>query len=336
MGEIYNWIAAWLRNRSQTVRVNEAESGACVVKSGVPQGWVLGPVLFDIFIDDIDDCAELITLLLKFADDTKGMQKIGGPGDRDKLQQAMDKMIEWAKAWGMKFNIPKCKVMHIGRNNPRYEYKMAGEKLVVVEEEKDIGVLVQKNMKPSKHCKKSADIAGAVLRQLTKNFHFRDRFVFKKLYVQYVRPHLEFASPAWSPWLREDIEVLEKVHKKAVGMISCLKAGSYEEKCVELGLETLEARCERQDLLEAYKIIHGEETQGGQNILVQAPARAGPVTRNAIDPWNLVVPRSRLDIRKNSFTVRVAEKWNSLPPTVKAAKNLFMFKSALKHLDTGT
>ena len=334
-GEMFNWIAAWLKNRTQAVGVNDDESDTSAVKSGVPQGSVLGPPLFDIFIDDLDECAELISLLLKFADDTKGLQEIGGPADRDKLQQTLDNMVEWAATWGMMFNIPKCKIMHVGRNNPCFEYNMSGVKLTVVEEEKDIGVMVQKNMKPGKHCKKSAGIAGAVLRQLTKNFHFRDRFIFKKLYIQYVRPHLEFASPAWSPWQRDDIETLEKVQKKAIGMISGLNGRSYKEKCAEIGLNTLEARREKQDLLEAYKIIHGEKQQEGQEILLMTKGREGATTRNAMDPWNLVVPRARLDIRSNAFPIRVANRWNRLPQAVKMSKNLNIFKNALKSIDTG-
>ena len=81
-------------------------------------------------------------MLLKFADDTKGLQEIRGEDDRNKLQLALDRLAEWAEDWGMKFNIEKCKIMHVGNNNPRYEYFMAGQKLKVVEEEKDIGVIV--------------------------------------------------------------------------------------------------------------------------------------------------------------------------------------------------
>ena len=154
------------------------------MKSGVPQGSVLGPPLFDIFIDDLDLCAEAISLLLKFADDTKGFQEIQGPDDRVKLQQALDNLVEWASTWGMKFNVPKCKIMHVGRNSPEYEYNMDNVK--VVEEERDIGVTVQKNMKPSKHCKKAADTASAVLRQLARNFHYSDKITFRKLYIQYI------------------------------------------------------------------------------------------------------------------------------------------------------
>ena len=329
-GEVYNWIESWLKGRTQTVKKNDSESVPSNVKSGVPQGSVLGRPLLDIFIDDLDTCAEEISLLLKFADDTKGMQVIQGPGDRDKLQRALDKLVKWAEEWGMKFNLPKCKIMHLGRSNPCYEYTMDGVKLAVIEEEKDIGVTIQRNLKPSKHCKRVAGTASAVLRQLTRNFHYRDKNIFKKLYMQYVRPHLEFAAPAWSPWLQEDKEILEKVQKKAIGMISGLSGRSYDEKCKEVGLESLETRRERQDLFEAYKIIHSGEQNGERKILVRATARAGTVTRTAADPWKLDVPRSRLDIRKNNFSARVTEKWNLLPATTKAAVNLTVFKNALQ------
>ena len=224
--------------------------------------------------------------------------------------------------------------MHVGRNNPRYEYYMEGVRLTVVEEEKDIGVKFEKSMKPSKHCRQAEGIASSVQRQLARNIHYRDKKIFKKLYIQYVRPHLEFAAPAWSPWLQEDKDTIEKVQIKAVGMISGLGGLSYEEKCRELKLETLEARRERQDLLEAYKIIHREPQPGGEKLLVRSTVR-GAITRTAADPWRLEVPRSRLDIRKYTFTSRVPAKWNQLPVDIKASENIVKFKNALKHYSTG-
>ena len=113
-------------------------------------------------------------VLIKFAEDTKGLQEVNGEEDRVKLQTTLDSLTKWAEEWGMKFNVEKCKIMHVGKNNPQYEYFMSGKKLMVVEEEKDIGVTIHSSLNPSKHCKRVADTANAVLRQLTKNFHFRD------------------------------------------------------------------------------------------------------------------------------------------------------------------
>jgi hypothetical protein len=107
--------------------------------------------------------------------------------------------------------------MHVGRNNPKQKYYINGQELSTVEEEKDIGVLVHNSLKPAKHCEKAANMAGAVLRQIQRNFHYRDRKVFVKQYKQYVLPHLEFASPAWAPWTVADIEKLENVKKRRYG-----------------------------------------------------------------------------------------------------------------------
>ena len=99
-GKVHEWIKSWLSGRTQAVRVNTSKSEPSEVESGVPQGSVLGPPLFDIFIDDIDTCTSEISLLLKFADDTKGFQVIQGPGDRDKLQNALDNLVQWANTYG--------------------------------------------------------------------------------------------------------------------------------------------------------------------------------------------------------------------------------------------
>jgi ribonuclease P/MRP protein subunit RPP40 len=138
--------------------------------------------------------------------------------ERELLQQALDSLCRWAEEWGMEFNIKKCKVMHVGFNNPGHTYTMNNQQLEVTVEERDIGVCVTKSLKPSQQCAQAARSAQTVLSQISRAFHYRHRHIFKSLYVQYVKPHLEYAAVSWSPWLETDKAVIEKIQKRAVSM----------------------------------------------------------------------------------------------------------------------
>jgi len=160
--------------------------------------------------------------------------------------------------------------MHFGHNNPGHNFTMQGQPLSTTTEESDIGVKVTQNLKPSVQCQKSARTAQTVLAQLARAFHFRDRHIFVRLYVQYVRPHLEFSSPAWSPWLEKDIECLENVQRRAVKMVTGLRGTSYEEKLTELGLTTLSERRHQTDMLQTYKILTGKDKVKSESLFVKA------------------------------------------------------------------
>ncbi len=117
-----NWIEDWLTGRTQRVSIQGELSSECEVESGVPQGTVLGPPLFTVYIDDLETEIErrrLDVLVKKFVDDTKGAKVIRGAEDRDKMQEALDCLCDWADSWGMAFNYSKCKLMHVGRKNPK-------------------------------------------------------------------------------------------------------------------------------------------------------------------------------------------------------------------------
>ena len=322
-GHILMWIRGWLSGRTQAARVGESLSTCSQVKSGVPQGSVLGPTLFYIFIDNIDTCAELITLLNKFADDTKGLNVIEEESDRVDLQLTLDRLVEWSKKWGMSFNTAKCKIMHVGSRNPGFKYYMEGVELAEVDEERDIGVLIHKSLKPAKQCEKVARTATAVLGQLTRNFHFRDRHVFKNLYVQYV-------MPAWSPWSEHDKEVVEKVQKRAVKMISGLDPGlTYKEKCAEIGLDTLVERRRKQDVTQVFKILRGiDKVDKSKHFKLHGDRIRS--TRATDIATNLTAPFARLETRKNSFFVRTPSMWNALDDNAKNADTIGRFKSSIK------
>ncbi len=128
-GQLLCWIKEWLSNRRQRVVLNGQASDWADVTSGVPQGSILGPLLFVIYINDIDLVIDMIELLKKFADDTKLGQRVATAEQRSKMQEALDNVVKWADTWGMKFNVKKCKVMHVGHNNPRQQYQMEGQLL---------------------------------------------------------------------------------------------------------------------------------------------------------------------------------------------------------------
>ncbi len=119
--------------------------------------------------------------------------------DREELHEALDQLCIWVEKWGMVFNVGKCKVMHMGHHNPASNYTMNGQTLEETKEERDIGVVVSSNMKPTAQRLRAAKTAQTVLGQLSRAFHYRDRHLFMRLYKQYVRPHLEFSTQAWAP-----------------------------------------------------------------------------------------------------------------------------------------
>ena len=324
-----------MNGRKQRTVLNGETSEWDDVWSGVPQGSVLGPLAFLIYINDIDCLAENISIINKFADDTKLGHVIKDVHDVRILQDCLNALVEWANTWGMSFNVDKCKVMHVGLRNPCLEYKMNGKVLACTELERDIGVLVHKTLKPSKQCTEASRRANGVLGKICRSFHYRDRHTFVKLYIQYVRPHLEFAVPAWAPWSAGDKEVLEKVQRRAVKMISGLQGATYEDRLKELKLQTFEDGRKMFNLVQTLKILKGFDNVKTETWFIMVGENQARITRATTNPLNLVQHRSKSDIRKNFFSQRVVESWNNLPSELKESRSVQSFKSNLIKLMLG-
>ena len=190
--------------------------------------------------------------------------------------------------------------------------------------DKDIGVIVHNSLKPSSQCARAAKKANQVLGQMARTFHYRDK-TWIRLYITYVRPHLEFAVQAWSPWLLKDMEVLEKVQERAVKMVVGLQSSEYHDRLRELGLPSLAERRIRGDCIQVWKYLHGKSpySPGLVQFVGDEELR---LTRYAHDGLKLITPKSRLDIRRNSFVVRCVDSWNNLPKKLRGEEDLNEFK----------
>ena len=335
VGPALNWIRAWLNHREQRVVLNGEKSEWLPVTSGVPQGSVLGPTLFVLFINPLDiELGSDLDILSKFADDTK----IGAIADTEENRQALQNNIErasdWADKWQMKFNAAKCHMIHFGGKNPCHSYTMGGyapggQILDSVNNEKDLGIFISSDLKPSLQCQKAAKKANSVLGCMARGLTYRTKDVWLKLYKVYVRPILEYSVQAWNPWLSKDIKVIEDVQKRAVRMTSGLKSNDYEGKLKEVGLTSLAKRRERGDLIQTWKIINKYDRVEEGRWFERVDTDREVTTRLSSCPLNLRLTNCNLDIRKYFFSQRVVTTWNSLPVKVKTATTLNSFKNSL-------
>ena len=236
----------------------------------------------------------------------------------------------------MSFNSAKCKILHIGKNNPRHEYFMKGKKIEEAEEEKDLGVWVNTSMKPSKQCAAAAKAANFALGQMQRAFHYRTKDTLIPIYKSFIRPKLESSVAAWSPWTEMDKNVLEKVQERMTRLLSDVRGKTYEERLKEVGLTTLTQRRERGDAIEAFKTLNGfNRVEKSQWFEIESEEQR-PTRRNlVIDEEGerrrvnvLKVEAARLEIRKNFFNIRAANVWNAIPDEVREKKTVNGFKNA--------
>ena len=253
------WIKSFLCNRKQRVKINGFYSEWADVISGIPQGTILGPILFIIFINDLPDlCKQFVNVYL-FADDAKLYKHITTDDDHHLLQKGLDALQEWSDRWLLKLNINKCKTAFYGRD-VKYEYKyfVSSTELERVNTIKDLGVIFDSELTFVSHCKEKINKAYSMLGLIKRNFIFLTEEAFVILYKSIVRCHLEYANSVWNPYRQGLIKDLEKVQMRATKLVLTVKNLTYKERLQRLKLPTLKYRRTRGDMIEVFKILTGK------------------------------------------------------------------------------
>ena len=325
-GELLTWIRSFLTGRKQRVVLEGAASDWIHVRSGVPQGSVLGPTLFVAAVQSMP--MEVESSLLVYADDTKIFRPIKDGADADSLQHDLDTLTDWSSRWQLPFNYAKCKIMHLGSSNPEHDYHMMGVVLEKTAAERDLGVQIENNLQF--HSQTSSVVARGfrTLGVIKGAFLNLDDFILPLLYKTMVRPILEYSNSVWGPVLCGDQDRIERVQRRATKMVPAIRHLPYQDRLRSLNLPSLHYRRMRGDMILVYQILTGKIRIDSTRLFTLAPADQG--TRG--HALKLSKPTANRVLRQNFFSVRVVNQWNSLPNDVVTASSTNVFKNKLdKH-----
>ena len=333
-GKLLRWIHCFITNRTQSVLVDGKESSISEVKSGVPQGTVLGPLLFLIYIADIDDDLQY-TKTASFADDTRILKGVKQISDCEQLQEDLNKVYDWARINNMHFNEAKFELLQYGKQNysfPSFKYNTAtGIEIKENSTVKDLGITIQDNAKFDTQLNniviKCRRIAGYILR----TFKTREQNVMIHLFKMLILPIAEYCSQLWSPTYEGDILKIENIQRSFTKRISGMEDKNYVQRLSELSLYSLQRRRERYQIIYIWKILN--------NLVPNFSNPAFEVKMTSSERYEIrngmlcTIPRSPIsqkELYERSFIVRGPKLFNKIPREIREFQgNLATFKDKL-------
>ena len=342
-GKVYKWIEAFLADRRQAVVINGSLSYLAEVISGVPQGTVLGPILFLIYINDMGDCA-LHSFLSTFADDTRISGRVDSDSDVDKTQADLNQVIEWSSSNNMLLHEQKFELLCHKSSRPGhfltelpyvselYQYSTSKGTITQKSLVKDLGVNVHESLSWTPHINIIADSARKMASWVLSVFKDRSKETMVTLYTSMVRSKLEYCCPLWDPTSIEDIRTLETVQRSFTSRITSVKHLDYWERIKCLNLQSLQRRRERYSIIHMWKVLH-HISPNDLGIQFSTSSRLGVKAKIPSPPTSST--RATKTMYDRSFAVRGPRLWNLLPESVNSITTLEPFKIALsKFLDT--
>ena len=350
-GLLLKFLVSYLKDRKQRVVIGDSESNLLNVLSGVPQGSILGPFLFVLFINDLPDGLLDQTNIAMYADDTKIWRQINSIDDCFALQSDIDYMQNWAFRNKMNFHPNKCKVLNVSlKNNSIFDcalpysqffYSLDRNILDFTESEKDLGLLVSTKLNWTEHCTKLYNKASMMLGLTKRTAHFvinqKQRRV---LYLTLVRSQFEHCTVVWRPSLKTSTDKLESLQKRAIKWIMSEELCSYSpeiyfQRCKSLDILPLEFRFILKDILFLYQVINNISP-------VKLPLyltffRGSSLRNSHLDNLSLVssiLPNSSIHssystIFSKSFFLRSYCLWNDVPLHIREITVYNQFKKEL-------
>lgn len=312
-GDLYRWFTSYVENRCQTVALNGYTSSTMVIPSGVPQGSILGPLLFIIFVNDISSCF-INSKIILYADDMKILCPIKSLESAKNLQEDLARFEEFCFANRLDLNVSKCYICSFTRKlNPIiYDYKLKNSDIIRVNFIRDLGIIFDSKLLFDKHIdyivNKASKALGFILRI---SVDFTSLKTYKILYCAFVRSHLEYASQVWNPAFDIYITRIERIQKRFLRFLQFKTrkyVTNYEKRCQKFHILPLYKRRHIADLAYLLKIANG--LVDCPELLEQIGMRVPYASCRR--PCVIDVPCAKTCYRRNSYLLRAARSFNNL------------------------
>ena len=309
-GGSLRWFEAYLTDRYHRVKINGHISSDLQVWSGVPQGSIIGPILFLVYVNDMFPHVSSSNLMM-FADDSECIKEISSPYDQLLIQEDLDQLETWCSDWDMSFNVRKCVHLHFGSPD-EHSYSLYQSEIPCHDSYKDLGVWITSDLTWSQHISHILSSAYSSLNLIRRVVHYSCSITIKRsLYLTLVRSHLIYCSPIWRPQLKKDIVKLEKLQRRATKFITSSDL-DYKSRLIDSKLLPLSLWLEAQDVLFLIKLMN--DPPDNFNItdyisFVSSSTRAATMNR-----IKRTIPlKPRLNSTRHFYFNRMVRLWNSLP-----------------------